>query len=347
MRAEFSKRLLAWYSVHQRELPWRESRDAYQIWISEVMLQQTQVATVKPYYMRWLNRFPTLKSLAQAPQRDVLAVWEGLGYYSRARNLHRAAQTVMADYGGQLPRTVNELRTLPGVGRYTAGAIASIAFGADAAVLDGNVKRVLARVFNYAEDVKSPRGEKELWTLAESLVPMGCAGDYNQALMDLGATVCTPRNPTCLLCPLLGICEAQKQGLQEARPIVAKRAIVPHHTLVVGVLSKRGRVLLVQRSTEELLGGLWQFPTVRVENGDGQAKTLQRGLQRTFGVRAAIGAPLPIVTHAYTHFRVTAHVFRCQWKSGAVKIGKWVYPSALPEYPMGKVDRRIAKQICR
>ena len=347
MPLELSQRLRAWYAAHQRDLPWRRTRDPYRIWISEVMLQQTQVETVKPYYRRWLQRFPTVHALAEAPQRDVLAMWEGLGYYSRARNLHRAAQKVVAELGGRLPHTAEQLRTLPGIGRYTAGAIASIAFGEDAAVLDGNVKRVLARVFNYTGDVKSPRGEKELWALAESLVPAGHAGEHNQALMDLGATLCTPRNPACLLCPLLGLCEAQRLGLQNERPITLKRAPTPHHTLAVGVVRKRGRVLILQRSTDELLGGLWQFPTVRVENGETPAKTLQRGLRRAFGLRASIGEAAHTLTHGYTHFRVTAQVFECEWTAGEAKTGKWIPPAGLTRYPMGKVDRRVAQLLCR
>jgi A/G-specific adenine glycosylase len=251
MPKAFAKRLLDWYARHQRPLPWRRTRDPYRLWVSEIMLQQTQVETVKPYYARWLRRFPTLKALAAAPQQEVLAAWEGLGYYARARNLHRAAQTVMREHAGRIPATVEGLLTLPGIGRYTAGAIASLAFGADAAVLDGNVKRVLARAFDYAEDVKSPRGERDLWALAESLVPSGRAGDYNQALMDLGATICTPRSPACRICPLLGLCLAQRRGVQLERPVVKKRAALPRHTLAAGVIRRRGRVHLLQRPEDE------------------------------------------------------------------------------------------------
>src|SRR6185369_3543428 len=210
MPPEFSRKLLAWYGRHKRALPWRDVGDPYRTWISEIMLQQTQVDTVIPYYQRWLERFPTVQALAESPLNDVLALWEGLGYYSRARNLHRAAQQVAAERGGALPQTVDELLALPGIGRYTAGAIASIAFGVDAPVLDGNVKRVLARVFDIQTDVKSPAGARELWALAASLVPSGRAGDYNQALMDLGATLCTPRAPACDICPVRELCAARR-----------------------------------------------------------------------------------------------------------------------------------------
>lgn len=210
---ELSRRLLAWYDREQRRLPWRGHPDAYAVWVSEIMLQQTRVETVIPYFERWMQRFPTIQSLAQASQQEVLGLWEGLGYYSRARNLHKAAQVVVEHFGGQLPQERAGLEKLPGIGAYTAGAIASIAFGRDEAALDGNIRRVLARVFAIRTPARSPAGEKELWDLARRCLPPGRAGDYNQALMDLGSALCTPRSPQCMLCPLLAICAGQKLGL--------------------------------------------------------------------------------------------------------------------------------------
>lgn len=350
MRADFARSLLAWYRVQQRSLPWRGSSDPYSIWVSEVMLQQTQVETVQPYYARWLQRFPTVQALAAASQQDVLAVWEGLGYYSRARNLHRAAQKVVAEFNGQVPRSVDDLRTLPGVGPYTAAAIASIAFGVDAAVLDGNVKRVLARVFNYTDDVKSPRGERDLRALAQSLLPSGQAGDYNQALMDLGATICTPRAPACLLCPVRAWCEAHTLGLQLERPVTAKRAPTPQRVLAVGVIRKRGRVLVTQRADGSLLGGLWAFPSVPLADGESKTRALRRGLRQSLGLGIAVGSLIETLTHAYTHFRVTAHVFVCDWRAGQPKSElrvKWVSVSQLDQHPMGKLDRSIARRLAR
>src|SRR5512137_1830169 len=207
-----STRLLRWYAAHKRELPWRKTHDPYRIWVAEIMLQQTQVETVISYYMRWLRRFPTVARLAAAPLDEVLAHWEGLGYYARARNLHRAAKLLVEKSRGQLPQTLDGLRALPGIGLYTAAAIGSIAFGIDAAALDGNLKRVLARIFDVRQDVTSPGGEKSVRALAESLVPPGRAGDYNQALMDLGATICTPRAPRCDACPVQTLCEAYRLG---------------------------------------------------------------------------------------------------------------------------------------
>ena len=254
--------LLRWFARHKRKLPWRaEPRDPYHVWLAEIMLQQTQVATVIPYYERWLQRFPTLHSLADAPLDDVLKLWEGLGYYSRARNLHRAAQVVMRDFGGEIPSTVEGLRKLPGVGRYTTGAIASLAFHQDAPILDGNVTRVLARVFGIDTDIKSPVTLKQLWHLSEALLPGGRAGGFNEALMDLGATVCTPRAPSCTRCPLSTKCIAYTKGTPEAYPVKqAKQAIPTRNILTAVIFDAKGHFLLAQRPPKGLLGGLWEFP---------------------------------------------------------------------------------------
>jgi A/G-specific adenine glycosylase len=354
MSSELAERLLAWYARHQRVLPWRGTADPYRIWVSEIMLQQTQVETVRPYYARWLALFPTVEALAAAPQQAVLAAWEGLGYYSRARNLHRAAQVLAAEHGGALPRTVEGLRALPGIGRYTAAAIASIAFGVDAAVLDGNVKRVLARVFDVREDVKSPAGEARLWALAERLVPAGRAGDYNQALMDLGATICTPRAPACLLCPLRELCRGFQLGVQHERPVKVARLALPQRSLATGVVWKRGRVLIAQRATRGLLGGLWAFPAVALEGETNtseakRARKLRAALRGEWGLEVRVGKQAETLYHSFTHFRQTLHVFNCGWQAGrlrrAEQARKWVRPSALEEYPMGKMDRSIARRV--
>lgn len=351
MTSVFADAVLAWYDRHGRRLPWRGARDPYRIWIAEVMLQQTQVETVKPYYRRWLRHFPTMRALAQAPLEAVLAQWEGLGYYSRARNLHRAAQQLVREHAGRLPASVDELRSLPGIGRYTAAAVASIAFNVPAAVLDGNVKRVLARVFNYTGDIKTPRGEQDLWALAERLLPPARPGDYNQAVMDLGATVCVPRAPDCAACPLSALCQARQLGRQHALPVTARRSRPPQHHLAVGVVRKLGRVLLVQRPPAELLGGLWAFPTARLESDAAARPRLRQTLRADYGLQAQIGAPTHKVRHAYTHFRVVAQAYDCVWKAGRPRPSragervKWVAITALADYPMGKVDRRIAQAL--
>jgi A/G-specific adenine glycosylase len=351
-----SARLLNWYRDNKRTLPWRgrAQRSAYAVWVSEIMLQQTRVETVIPYFEKWMRTFPTVRALAKASEHDVLNAWEGLGYYSRARNLHKAAKIVADQYNGELPRDLEELRKLPGIGRYTLGAIASIAFGMDVAALDGNIKRVYARLLDISEPVDSTAGEKILWKLADDYLPSGQAGDYNQALMDLGATICLPKNPRCLICPLMKICRARENGTQDQRPVMKPRKDVPHYVHAAGVIMDRGKVLLAQRPSQGLLASMWEFPNGRV-NGDpagGLANTLITGYNlrltrsetrgRSIQERDALG----IVQHAYTHFSVTVHVFRCEIVSMPKASNlKWVPLQDLDEFPMGKIDRQIAKMI--
>jgi A/G-specific adenine glycosylase len=256
-----SAKLLRWYRQNRRALPWRGRRDPYFIWLSEAMLQQTQVATVVPYYERFLERFPTIERLAAAPLDDVLRLWAGLGYYARARNLHAAARRIVADHGGKLPDTVEELRKLPGFGPYTAGAVASIAFGRRAAVVDGNVARVLARLHAIRSDVRAPATRSRLWRLAESLLPRRSCGDFNQAMMELGATLCTPAIPRCGRCPLRTECRAFRLGAADRLPVVAARPRVRRETHVVAAITRAGRWLFVRRPRRGLWGGLWELPT--------------------------------------------------------------------------------------
>ena len=344
MPFDLASRLLDWYGQHGRRLPWRGARDPYEIWVSEIMLQQTRVETVIPYFQRWLRAFPTVKALAAASEQDVLNVWEGLGYYSRARNLHRAARILAAEDNGTLPRDLAGLRALPGIGRYTAGAIASMAYAADEPTLDANIRRVLARLFNVEQPADSPAGENRLWELARSHLPKGRAGDFNQALMDLGAMICLPKNPRCLICPLMDVCEARKLGLQEQRPVLKPKKPVPHFVHAAGVIIQRSRVLLALRPSKGLLGGMWEFPNGRVE-GD-PARGLKAVLQTGYRLKVRREAALGVVEHAYTHFRVTVHAFRCAALEPSRGPNlKWVRLKELEEYPMGKIDRQIARRI--
>lgn len=315
------------------------------------MLQQTRVETVAPYFERWMERFPTLRSLAEADQQEVLSAWEGLGYYSRARNLHKAAQLVVQEHGGRLPSGLRELQSLPGIGRYTAGAIASIAFGVDAPALDGNIRRVLARVFNLTLPARSPAGERKLWELAAAHLPPGRAGDYNQALMDLGALVCTPRAPKCQECPLNPLCEARALGVQEGRPVLEPKAITPHYLVTAAVIERDGLVLITQRPPEKLLGGLWEFPGGKVDRDESLPAGLKREICEELGVDIRVQAPFGVYRHAYTHFRVTLHAFRCALKNGQqprlveAHDLRWARPAELPDFPMGKIDRQIARKV--
>lgn len=344
--SRLSSRLLNWYDQNKRTLPWRGPlrNDAYAVWVSEIMLQQTRVETVIPYFERWMRLFPTVQALASATEQAVLSAWEGLGYYSRARNLHKASKIVAGEHGGKLPEEVKELLVLPGIGRYTAGAIASIAFGADEPALDGNLKRVYARLFDVVEAVDSPKGEKLLWEFARTNLPKGRAGDFNQALMDLGAMICLPKKPRCLICPVFDQCKARRNGTQELRPVKKPRISTPQYVYAAGIVVRGGRILMTQRPSQGLLGGMWEFPNGRVD-GD-PAQELAKVLRMGYSLKVRMKEPLGVVRHAYTHFKVTVHAFRCELtESSGVKGLKWVPVRDLGKHPMGKVDRRIADMI--
>jgi A/G-specific adenine glycosylase len=346
-----SSKIIVWYRENARSLPWRDHPDPYAVWVSEIMLQQTRVETVIPYFQRWMARFPTVQALAQASQRDVLALWEGLGYYSRARNLHAAARVVVEEYAGSIPQDAGELRRLPGIGRYTAAAIASIAFGKDVAALDGNIRRVLARVFDLREPARSPTGEKRLWDLAASHLPSGQAGEYNQALMDLGATICTPTSPDCGHCPLEALCRAKALGVQEQRPVKLKKPPLPHHTVTAAVIERGEDILIAQRPPDGLLGGLWEFPGGKAQPGEDLGDCLKREIGEELDAEIEVGDKLGIYRHAYTHFRVTLHAYHCRLlnenppRPVEVHDLRWVKREELPDFPMGKIDRQIATDL--
>jgi A/G-specific adenine glycosylase len=303
-----SARVVRWFAEHRRDLPWRRTRDPYAIWVSEVMLQQTRIAVVWPYYERWMLRFPSAADLAAAPLDEVLAAWSGLGYYGRARNLHRGAREVVARFGGALPGTAAELCSLPGVGRYTAGAIASIGFGRREPLVDGNVARVLSRLFAIEGDIKASRAARRLWDMAGELVPAERPGDFNQGLMELGQDVCTPTAPRCEDCPLADLCAARASGRTAELPVVGKRrpdGDKPLLALDAVWLERGGRVLLARRRPRGLFGGLWELP---------QAPD-QAGLEAMFaalGGRLELGrAPEPVFQHrqVLSHRRLAIDVY--------------------------------------
>ena len=346
----FVNALLKWYAAGHRQMPWRGHPDPYAIWISEAMLQQTRVETVIPYFNRWMALFPSVKTLADASEQQVLSAWEGLGYYSRARNLHKAARKICRSFGGELPRSVTELVRLPGIGPYTAAAIASIAFGQDEAVLDGNVKRVLARAFNLDFPANSPAGEKTFWQVARDLVPQGKASDYNQAVMDLGAVICTPHSPACPQCPIASDCEAKRLALQNERPVMLAKAPVPHYIVTAAILRQGERVLIARRPSQGLLGGMWEFPGGKVEVGESLPQALQREIHEELGIEIEVGDEFGVYRHAYTHFRVTLHAFACSQHGGEPKPLhaselRWVSIAQLADFPMGKIDRMISKAL--
>jgi len=347
---EIAEALLRWYAANRRDLPWRRRRDPYAIWIAEVMLQQTRVETAIPYYERFLARFPTLNALAAAPLEEVLKAWEGLGYYARARHLHRAARILVEQFGGAFPRTLQEWRRLPGVGPYIAAAVLSIAFGEDLPALDGNAVRVLTRLFAIEADPRRPDGRRRLEALAARLLPPGRAGEFNQALMDLGATLCTPRAPRCPECPLQRFCQAFRQGNPEAFPTRPPRRSLPHYDVTAGVIQEGDRVLIAQRPPEGMLGGLWEFPGGKVEPGEGLEECLKRELREELGIEVEVLGPMMTIRHAYTHMRITLHVFRCRRIEGDPRpIGcadvRWVRIAELDRYPFPNTDRRIVERL--
>jgi A/G-specific adenine glycosylase len=280
----------------------------------------------------------------------VLAAWEGLGYYGRARNLFKAAKLVVNEYHGRLPEEVQQLRKLPGVGRYTAAAIASLAFGRDEPTLDGNIRRVLARYFNVSEDARSKVGVDKLWSLAAQYLPQGQAGDYNQALMELGAIVCTPKSPDCAGCPIEAGCQARMLGIQEQRPVLVPKPAIPHYVVTAAVINREGRVLIACRPPHGLLGGMWEFPGGKQQEGEDLAQCLLREIHEELGAEIAVGDQVGVYRHAYTHFRVTLYAFRCILVRGepqpieAAEV-RWVTPSELSQFPMGKIDRQISQTL--
>jgi A/G-specific adenine glycosylase len=324
--SDFAKRLLAWQAQHGRTgLPWQGTQDPYRVWLSEIMLQQTQVETVKAYYARFLARFPQVADLAAASQDEVLTLWAGLGYYTRARNLHACAQAVMREHGGQFPTNAEQLQTLPGIGRSTAAAIASFCFGQRVAILDGNVKRVITRVLAFEADIATSQAEKRLWQIADTLLPntqlRSSMPRYTQAIMDLGATVCTARNPTCLLCPMQSICQAQLQGRPEAYPIKTKKLKRTSQSLwLLLARNTQGEVFLQKRPTPGVWAGLHCLPLFE------SLQTLEDVLTKT--QRVALQAHRPF-THVLTHKDLHLHVMELDWtlkKAPTVQgdPGQWV-----------------------
>jgi A/G-specific adenine glycosylase len=352
--AVFQKLLLAWWDHNQADLPWRRSKDPYAIWVSEIMLQQTQIATVIPYFERWMTRFPTVQALAEASLDEVLKLWEGLGYYSRARNLHAAAQTVMMEWNGRLPQTVTELMKMKGIGRYTAGAIASIAFDKAVPVLDGNVIRVLSRLTDLPDDVTQTATKNNLWQLAGELVPSHRSGDFNQAIMELGQQLCQPAKPHCVLCPLAVHCLARQRGTQLERPVRPPRKRIPHYDVVAGIIWQQGtaisdpngKFLIAQRPFNGLLGGLWEFPGGKQEANETLQQTLIREIQEELTIKISVGDFVTCIKHAYTHFRITLHAFHAHHLNGkpqhiGVANHAWVTLPELDQYAFAVTDRKI------
>ena len=344
------KKLLAWYEKEKREMPWRKNLNPYRILVSEFMLQQTQVKTVIPYFERWMKSFPTLQKLARAKESTVLKHWEGLGYYSRARNLKKTAQIILKDYSGKVPDSMDEILKLPGVGRYTAGAILSIAFGQRVPVLDGNVKRVLSRIFLLNENGGNRQSENVLWETMHSLLPKTGSGNFNQAFMELGATICLPKNPLCLTCPLKHSCKAQIAGKQNLYPPRKQKTPSTKIEVSAAVIFRRNRIYIQKRKAGGLMGGLWEFPGGKFESGESAEQCLSREIKEEMGVTLHIDEKFMTVKHSYTRFRVTLHVFLCRIQSGRISPNQceeweWVKREELDSYPFPAANVKIIKSL--
>jgi A/G-specific adenine glycosylase len=344
-------KLLPWFTENKRSMPWRSNRTPYRVWISELMLQQTRVDQATPYFRRFMKRFPSLKSLAKASQEDVLKMWEGLGYYSRARNLHKAARIIAEEMSGRFPSDYDDIIKLPGVGGYTAAAIGSLAFNQDLAVLDGNVIRVLSRLYAYTKDTRSSVARAELQQMAEKLLVKGDAGSYNEAMMELGATVCLPMNPKCDVCPVASACLAAQSGCPTDYPVKAPRKKVPH--IVVGaavIRNRKGEVLIAQRREQDMLGGLWEFPGGKQETDETIQQCIARELKEELGINVEVEDFLTTVHHAYSHFTMDMHTYFGRIKSGRpsplhCQDYRWVRIPDLRDVPYSKADLNIIAEL--
>ena len=348
VRAAVSRRLLAWFDRHQRDLPWRRNRDPYSIWVSEVMLQQTQVVTVIPYFQRFLAKFPSVEDLAAADEQSVLRLWEGLGYYRRARDLHRAARQLVADHGGVIPGDPAAALTLPGFGRYTCNAVLSQAFDQRLPILEANSQRVLSRLFGRTEDPRGGAARRWLWKAAEELLPLKRAGAFNQALMELGALVCTPAAPQCTKCPLRELCVARRMGAQESIPPRAPQVATTEVHESAVVIWREGRVLIAQRPPDApRWAGLWEFlrsPLATDETHEAAANRLVNNLST---LQIHLGAELETIRHGVTRYRITLVCFEAEYVAGEFQSSfysraEWVAPEDLDDYPTSSPQRRLA-----
>jgi A/G-specific adenine glycosylase len=346
------RRLLAWYKRHARDLPWRTSQDPYRVWLSEIMLQQTQVATVRDYFTRFIATFPSIHELAAADEIDVLRLWEGLGYYRRARQLHAAAKKVVAEYAGAFPHELIELQSLPGIGRYTAGAIASIAYGKRAPILEANTIRLLSRLIAYRETPRSTAGQRVLWQVAEDILPQADFARFNQALMELGALVCTPAEPKCHVCPLATVCAANAAGLQREIPLAKPRQIFTELREAAVIVRKNGSVLFRRCGESERWAGLWDFPRFEMEaSGPLFAKReIAAKVADQTGITCEPGALFKTLKHGVTRFRITLDCYEAAFVEGRVRANtaaevRWQPRSTLASLPLSTTGRKIANLI--
>ena len=352
-RRSLRRKLLAWFDKNARDLPWRRSLDPYHIWVSEVMLQQTQVSTVGPYYKRFIAAFPDIAALAKATEEDVLRLWEGLGYYRRARQLHQAAGRIVAEHNGRFPREPSAARALPGVGRYTAGAVLSIAFDAREPILEANSVRVLSRLLAYRDDPARAEGRRLLWHFAQQLLPRRRVGALNQSLMELGSQVCMPSGPLCERCPVAIHCPTRAEGLQDMVPLVRKKPPPESVCEAAIVVRRRGKVLVHRRAAGERWAGMWDFPRFKVgaPRGAVMRRQLVDKVRTLTGLVIELGRELTTIEHGVTRFRITLVCHEAKCVSGKVPSNnnakiRWVRPAEMHQLPLSVTGRKISRLLC-
>ncbi len=346
-RQKLRRRLQSWFRKNARDLPWRRTSDPYLIWVSEIMLQQTQVETVKPYYERFIRRFPTVTSLAESSEREVLRFWEGLGYYRRARQLHRAAQIVCEQHGGCFPDDFEAALALPGIGRYTAGAILSIALDQRQPILEGNTIRLFSRLLGFHGDPRAAEGQRLLWTLAEAILPRKNVGELNQALMELGSEICRPTSPSCEICPLATLCPTQINHWQSLIPAKSKPVAYVEVQEAAVVVRRNGHVLLRRCADGERWAGLWDFPRFGV-TGTPSPSQIGHGVQQMTGLKIDSPVLLTVLKHGVTRYRITLSCYEASYSAGRIRKQsecEWATPNRLQEYPLSVTGRRIGRLL--
>ena len=346
------RRLLGWYAGHARDLPWRRSPEAYRVWISEIMLQQTQVATVEEYFTRFIEAFPTVHDLAAADEQQVLRLWEGLGYYRRARQMHAAARVIVDEHAGHIPHSIDGWQRLPGVGRYTAGAICSIALGQRVPILEANTIRLLSRLIGYRDDPTKAAGQRLLWQMAEAILPQKRVAQFNQALMELGSLVCTPNGPQCDRCPVASLCAAHEAGLQHEIPLAKKKPQITDLHEAAVIVRKNGSVLLRQCPAGERWAGLWDFPRFEIDAGRPAAlrKQLAERVHEQTGILTKPGEQLSTMKHSVTRYRITLDCYAAQYKSGRIRTSRsqpvrWIRRMELADLPLSTTGRKLARLV--
>ena len=337
-----TQKLLLWYSKNKRLLPFRKTNDPYKIWLSEVMLQQTKVNTVIPYYKRWLKRYPTLESAAEARTDSLLKLWEGLGYYQRCRNFHRALKIVVTNYKGKIPSSFDHFIDLPGVGEYTAGAVLSIAFNKPIPAIDGNVKRVMSRILGIKN--LTLYNKRRIKKTIYKFIPTGNPGDFNQALMELGALLCTPQSPNCTKCPITKYCNAYKLSKPELYPLPKKRNKIPHYIIVAGIIWRDSKFYIQKRDEKSMLGGLWEFPGGKIENNESLELALKREIKEECGIIPIIKDKIGCVEHSYSHFSISLNCFHCIESDEKIRFSKngaWITHDEIGLYPFPKANHKL------